>query len=122
MDDAVVSTAGWLLVTQDQLGGDRSAATLYYGNGALELSFDAQGVLAYIRASSGYKGSVFGDLTIGSRLVLIQKHLGLIFDDIDELFRPGSGQPVGGIVFFGEAASLDDEPEQLITGIAVHLN
>lgn len=61
---------------------------LYLGGGAVSLLFRADGILASIRVSDGYRGSVWGDVAIGSKIAAAKAHIELAFDDAEEQFYP----------------------------------
>lgn len=120
LSETIRSTPGWLTVSVSHLSnGARSGENLYYGEGVVELHFNAKGVLFDISVFDGYSGTLWGSVKVGDPLSLVQDQCGLEYDDGDEMHYP-SNSAVGGVAFYAEERSLEESLDQVITGISIH--
>jgi hypothetical protein len=93
---------------------------------AFSIGFSVDGVLVHLAARwlhgdppNYYKGLLWGEVGIGSRVVMVTKHCELEFDPGDEVFYP-TEQRFAGLSIGGGERSLEKEPDQRIGYIRVY--
>ena len=93
---------------------------------AFSIGFSADGVLVHLAARwlhgdppNYYKGLLWGELGIGSRVAIVTKHCEIEFDPGDEVFYP-TEQRFAGLSIGGGKRDLEKEPDQRIGYIRVY--
>lgn len=117
---AIDETKGWLSCDVRKLTmPERRGTFLWYNHGAVNLQFNADGLLYCISVWQGYAGRFADAIRIGDRLDKVLAFTDVFHDSGDEAHYPVEESPIRGIGFFAEDTPLANSPDQLIRGISV---
>ena len=118
---AISSTPGWLFIdlSLDDFTNSPPGYLYIHGAGAICLHFNSNDILKCIKLCHGYKGLLCGTIKIGDRLSSVTKFFDIEYDSVEELHFPTEKSVVSGVCFQAEEETLEDSPDQIITGIAV---
>jgi hypothetical protein len=99
-----------------------AVSEVFFGDDQVRLAFNREGRLFCIFLFEGYCGFYRKDIQIGTPLMRANEEHSLLFDDGDEMsyIEDDNGDIVPGIAFCGRSCSLEDDPEQPISGFCVH--
>ena len=118
---AIEETEGWLSCDLRILTmPERHGTFLWYQRGAVNLHFNADGVLYEISVWKGYLGRFASAIQIGDRLDKVLAITDLVHDSGDEVHYPVEDGSIRGIGFVAEDTPLENSPDQIISGISVH--